>query len=516
MSLAKLFIGAAAAALAAAQPAEQESETAAAHPKDIAAAEQVAAGLDWDKLISDQVYAQSILPHMALIERTSKVPEQVEFARNMIAFAFLTLKRYADAAAVSEKLIASNPDEADYRHRAFVSYLGLEQDEKALGTLERAAAAATTPAARMALHEALPQETISYFFVRLLDAKNEAARLRLGEALAQMNWPGDGRPVERDNMRALAARSKLLRGDRTGAAALARQVSDPDALLELIVDRRMDPLFKSDTDRLARMTQAVAAADAATAEALAAEPGDLKRVLSRVQYLRSVGRDAEAVKLVEPTISDMEAVERTGEDAFWVVNEAAYALQQLDRHAEAVALMDKLLALGFDKHPMLVSMNINFIGILNEAGLHQRALDHSLRIAQREAEYANDYGKMWMAEGTVCSLAALGRVADAAPHLERLRASGDTNHAARTRAMLCTGDLDGAERLLIERLASTEATQALQAVQDFTIAGRASPMTRAVEERWRQVIARPAVQQSIARVGRSMKLPLARSYWGRF
>lgn len=507
---------AALAAFAQAAPAGSAPEPAPEQTARMAEAERVATELDWEKLVTEEAYAEQVVPHMALIEQTSRIAGQVEFARHVSMFALLRLGRFADAAAVSEKLVAAKPEEAGYYRGIFLGYLLLDQDEKAVGAIERAVASVSDPQGIADLNEMFSEDAINHLFQRLYQTRDEARRMRAGEALARIGWPGAGRPVERDRMRALAVRARLMRGDRAGAAAMARELTDVDALLELLVQRKFDPLFGSDADRVARLRAAIEATDAATAEALAAEAGDVRRLLTRMQFLRSVGRDEEALKLVEPTLADIEAVERTGDQAFWIVNDAAYALVQAGRAAEAVALMDRLLALDADKHPMLVSMSINFVEILSGAGLHQRALDHALRISETQSKHASDYGRMWMEEGVVCSLAALGRAAEAAPRLERLRASGDTNPSARTRAMLCVGDLDGAERLLIERLQSKDPEQALVAVQRYRMAGRRSAVAELTQDRWAEVIARPAVQQAIARVGRVLELPLVDAYWGSF
>jgi hypothetical protein len=345
-------------------------------------------------------------------------------------------------------------------------------------------------------------------------ASDKSSQWRLAEALVGLGWPGPDQVWLLDWQRLTAIDGRLAKGDVAGAKAYAADVTTPQPLARLLVGRKYDLLFEPGLDRGDAIRRALARYDGDSARRLAAKPADLHLLLDRAQFLRGVGREEAALALLLPASSDMAKVEEGGEPAFWIVNEAAYALLALGRGDEAVALMERLVALGVDEHPALISMAINQGEILNGAGRHGEAAAHAERLFAQSEEWASDYGDMWMWSIAACGHAEAGRPAAAAPWLDRLKAASASNESAHMRAQLCLGDLESAERLLVRRLEGDDGPDVLLKLQNYTLQLPAAGFYRRLEERWMGLRERPAVAAALTRVGRILDLPLSRTYWG--
>jgi hypothetical protein len=121
---------------------------------------------------------------------------------------------------------------------------------------------------------------------------------------------------------------------------------------------------------------------------------------------------------------------------------------------------------------------------------------------------------MWIWEGAACGSALAGDSAAAARWLEKVRAGSKDNEAAHTRALLCLDRLDEAEALLLKRLAGDDPEEVLRKVQDYRLGPGLTATQKLIDDRFRAVVARPAVQAAIAKVGRTLSLPLSKTYWG--
>jgi tetratricopeptide (TPR) repeat protein len=286
-------------------------------------------------------------------------------------------------------------------------------------------------------------------------------------------------------------------------------------VLPLIVRTRYDRVIAPGQDRLAMFRQALDARDRDTAAALAAAPVNQRRVLDRAQYLRVMGRDADALALLQPFTRDVRATVAAGEEGMWLVNEAAYALVALGRVDEGLRLMSRLSELPIATNGALIATSINRGLMLSETGHYREALDHATRLERDQDHTANGYGKMWIASTIVCALAGLNRTAEAAPYLARMRAQTDDNPNAMIRADLCAGDGDAAAAVLVHWLESDDPEPALLTVQDYSLskgAGQTGPI-------YRDLLAlrdRPAVRAALDRVGRALVLPVARTGWTDF
>jgi hypothetical protein len=224
--------------------------------------------------------------------------------------------------------------------------------------------------------------------------------------------------------------------------------------------------------------------------------------------LRISGHPADAYALLAPRIEDMAKVEAGGDKAFWAVDEAANDLVGAGRPDDAVALMRRLLALGTEAHPILVNMEINLTQHLNSAGRFDEAATAAARLDKEVGKLASPYGYMWIWSNASCARSLGKTPGEAAPWLARLAAHSADNRNAHLNGLLCAGDVAGAERILLERLAGDEAATTLAELQDYRLEPKSLAFA-SVDARMAELKARPHVQAAIERIGRIMSLPLA-------
>jgi len=509
--------GLAALALAAPAVAAMQAPAPGAAPsaEALEASRAAVAAADISRLLTDRAYAAGILAH---IDRLAPAAEgDLEFSLaldNIRLFALAGLDRNEDLRATIDRTLARRPTRAAFYGGPWMAALSLTDVDRALAVVETASrnvAGIGWPE----LREFLDRETVGALLQHFHGEHEEAKRVRLAGALFRIGWPGGDDKESADFLRTILMADRLRERDTAAAADFAAGISTPAHVLPMLVQTRYDSVLAPGRDRLELLQASLAERDRDTAAALAGTPQAQRRVLDRAQYLRSLGRNEEALALLQPFNRDVAATVAAGEHGMWLVNESAYALLALGRSDEAVAVMRRLVALPIAGNTALIAPAINHAEILAEAGRYQEALDHARALERDSAQYANDYGKAWISAAIVCALAGLDRSAEAAPELARLRGQSEINPAAATRAFLCVGDDDSAAALMVRRLESDEPDSAILALQDYTLS-RGNAQQGPLYRRLTALRDRPAVHAALGRVGRVMTLPLARTYWGDF
>jgi tetratricopeptide (TPR) repeat protein len=497
----------AAAATKAVIPTESQREAA------VAKAEAALAGIDQERLVADRDYAGEMLAHIDTLRAVRSEPDALFALDALRLIALLGAVRNADAAELGARLIAQRPSEPMVYPFALWAAVLAGKSDAAVPMLESAARHMTRPEQLDELRSGLVRDLLGGIIRPLGQAGNQRAMQRMAEALLTVGPPLFDDAVEVDGYRVLSIDGRLAAGNVAGARELADRVIDVRAMLRLIGARRYDPLFAGDADRLARLETAVAAYDADTKKRLE-KADDLRARLFRGQFLRGLAREQESLAVLLPATSNLAAVEAGGEDAFWIVNEAAYALTSLGRNAEAIALMERLIALEMKKHPYLINMAINHSELLNIAGRHKEAAAYGTRLLEEAKGFESAYGRMWIWSAVACGHALAGDPAAAAPWLAKLEQGSIDNQAAHMRALLCANRLDRAEQLMLARLAGKDAEPALRLMHDYRLGSFKSPARRMIQERGLAVGGRPAVRAAAAKVGRTLSLPLSQVFWG--
>lgn len=339
---------------------------------------------------------------------------------------------------------------------------------------------------------------------RLRDQGHLEARFELTLTLARAGYDG-GEPAGRlDWLKTEAAGGLLERGRLEEAVPLIDAVTDSYAMLNMLVSRRFEPLWptleeKAGLDMARQLANALASVEEARRQA----PDNLKLLYRNMNTLLALGRYDEAIALGEPLSRDMAAVAEHGYDAFWVVNEQAFALASTGRGEEADQLMETLLALGMDEHPDLVSLAINRAeNLLLLLGRYEDALRAADWAEEKGSFFMSDSGRMWVLRHRVCALAALGQHIHAWLALGQMIEMRQKNGIAYLDALLCTDQLDEAEEVIAENLDSLLDRDAMLAILQNYTGQRHTPFGDMIKARLDSLISRPEVAKAVNAAGR--------------
>ena len=469
--------------------------------------------IDGGRLLGDRAYAAEMLPELdRLAERAGDDREALQAVEGLRLLALVTLERRDEVRSGTRRLLSRRSRDPDSYAMPFYAAVAAQDHPLVLEVVETASRS-VPGVAWPQLRELLERDYVSPTLWEL--RSSPAERVRLAEALVRIGWPGPAERGTADYVRSILVEDRLERGDARASADYAAGIVTPGTLLDMLVQPRFDAVVAPGRDRLAVLQEALEAEDRATADALAAAPDDVRRLLDRIHHLRSVARDDEALALLAPHLVDPRATAAASEEGMWLINEAAYALTALERRQEGLALMAQAAALPLADHPYAISISINYAEMLTQAGQPEAGLEHALRLQREAGEYSSDYGEMWISAWIACALAQLGRSAEAAPEIERMRPRADVNQAALTMAHLCLGDDHSAAALIVRRLEGDDPVAAVLALQDYTLS-RGIAQAGPLQQRLLTLRQRPDVRTALHRTGRTLALPLARSYWGNF
>ena len=470
---------------------------------------------DTRRLLTDGAYAAELLGHIDRIAPyMSDDAAAANAVRNIRLLALATLARPAEGGPIIDQIIDARPTEAGQYAAAWLAALTFRDRPRAVALIETASRA--VPGVRWAeLRSLLDRQTVSSLLFELKTEGRTADRVRFAEALFRIGWPGGGDSESADFIRSILLEDRLAAGDAAAARNYADGVTSLGSTVPLLLGKRYDVALPPDADRLALLRTAIARRDRATREALAAAPANLRSLVERSNYLRSLSRDEEALALLRPHLADVPATAANGEHGMWVVNEAASALATLGREDEALALMDRVAALPLAANPSLIGLRINHLGMLWEAGRYEEVLRRAAALDADAERFASDFGKTWIAATRICALASLGRTGETAPFLAQLRGWSEINPVALSHAYLCLGDDAAAAALMVHRLEAADPDPAIQALQDYAL-GEVRGPAGALLQRLSALRERPEVRAALERVGRRLTLPLARTYWAEY
>lgn len=342
-----------------------------------------------------------------------------------------------------------------------------------------------------------------------------AQELRVHDVLAALPYAPEEGGTD-DSLRMDHALLLLTAGQVDRARERVASVIDPRQVMIMRVDRRFDALRQDPAFASRLDLRAAAEADLVRSRARAdADPVKLQGFLDVAQSLRSLGRNEEALALLDHHVTRAQApggggYEDVADTLNWLLNERAYILYELDRPDEAREAFGLSIAVR-ERGDWSVSQVINFASMLVS---EQRPRD-ALEVIQTVGE-ASPYGDMWIASTRACAAAQLDDAALQETAMTFLREHTDDNYAAMARANLCVNDLDAAAALYIRRLEDIgERSKALLALQRYQAPpGSALPYDAVLRERLDRVRERADVQAAVAAVGRIEDVPLRAVYWG--
>jgi hypothetical protein len=517
-AIAALFLAAPAAAQQQAPvPAPAPARPGAAETSEerLRAAAQAVSEIDLDRLGSDRAYAATLADHLLLLRAQSGLDAETRYEiEGLLVYALASAARHDAAEAAADALIRMQPESLRSYTAALMAAGRAERHPRLVSVIEQAAQAFADPSERATLFELATPERVGYMLHEINRAGDAASRTRLAEALLRAGYPGPGgSALMADPLRMILIERHVEGGDVAAARRLLPDVRGLSSILTLASDRRFDPLI-GEADRTASVRAAIESEDRDSASRLAEAPEDIDRLVDRAAFLRSVGRDRAVLDLLLPLMADPTIVVARGDKGLWLVNEAAHSLISTGAADEGIELMRPLATMSLRERPDLINTSINFISVLYRTGRSEEALREAERLAVAGAGFANDYGEMIIWAGGACAAASLGRRAESDNWLRRMEPKIDENPPAMLMALLCRGEMDRAERVLVSALESdTWREHAILWFHDYDPRPRPAVSQRQ-HERFMELRARPAAQAAFQRIGHRLRLPMADTVYG--
>lgn len=339
------------------------------------------------------------------------------------------------------------------------------------------------------------------------DKRNEDRRI----ALARIGYQrgsvvGQWRAVD-------AAKILARRGDSEAAGELLRQVNQPPALENMLIQRRYSALWPVIEEIGGKhLAKARSAALAEAEQAYRAAPDNNEKLQAYVDALRHSRRFEDAIALRSKLPSTAAAMSTADEMTGWAVNAVSYAYHDAGRTDEG----DQLFAM-LDEPPRTdagwrVSMIINRLEMLVVAGKVDKAAT-LIDATEQSAKYdGSPFARQLVRRLRYCILSSLGRKDEAAKGLPDMLAHADDALQPTVEGLLCAGDVDKAEELVLKGLNSPDKEKREQFEEQFVHALQPVRLTdddpSVWENKWKELRARPAIAAAYAKLGRDMPADL--------
>lgn len=351
-----------------------------------------------------------------------------------------------------------------------------------------------TPAINRVSSQLADDAALARNHLELLDSLFDAKWLNHGEQPAWM-WLD-------------LARLFLEQGDTVSATSVAARIDSPSTLVALRADKRFDKLSRNDPAAF-DLKKAIAAYIAGAEERVRANPKRLEPLMQLQYAFRETPQPERALRIADEVIArtgdgkDKTIYEDFDEYYTWILDNRAAALWQLGRWDEALT-QERRAARRPEGGQLNVSQALNLAGYYARLGRVDDALD-----AMSDLGELSPYGVMQ--REAIAAIGAMQRdnQAEVDAHLEYMRAHRTDALSTYQYALLDANRLDAARDLLVERLRNlawrADALADIQVYADMPL----PPLVRTREARMRAVIARPAIQTEVAKVGRIEQVPLA-------
>lgn len=333
----------------------------------------------------------------------------------------------------------------------------------------------------------------------LMDGNHASQRLAYLQALFDARWKdSDGEPNE---LWQDLATLQLANGHTRQAAAAAARIDSARTVLSMRVDKRFDALTRADQKHYDVDRMLAREIDSARAQ-MQSTPHKLRPTVRLQSLLLSARRYDEVLALADAVIAKTQdgngsaTYEDFDKQYIWLLDERSRALARLGRWDEAVEQWQRAA-----RRPEDGGMNVSQIINLGQLYADLKRPGEALSTVQ-ELGSMSPYGRMQLEIVRLEAAIVQQDQAAISMHLTYMREHRKDAITTWQAALLLSNHLDEAADLLIERLKNEEwRSQALDDMQIYADI-RTTPMDTERLRRWRDVIARPQVQNVLAGVGR--------------
>lgn len=326
------------------------------------------------------------------------------------------------------------------------------------------------------------------------------------ESLFDAGWSGGD--VTPDGLWVDLARLLLARNDVRKAKRVAEQVHAPFEVVALRADRRFDRITRNDpkvfdVEHTSELALKKIEAD------VRASPDRLQPLVELQLHLLRTLRFERVLSIADDVVAKAAAsggakTYKDFDDHYaWILDHRAEALSGLGRWDDALKQREKA-ARRPEGGQMNVSQVINLGELYILLGRPDDALD-----AIAEVGIMSPYGRMQLEMIRLNAALQRDDVQGIARHLDFMREHRADAISTWQRALIVSGDAEGAEKTLLERLRREDwRSEALIEIQNYADLP-STPTLSKQRAQWTAFLARPGVQSAVATVGRIERYPLS-------
>lgn len=338
----------------------------------------------------------------------------------------------------------------------------------------------------------------------LREANDTARRDRAAVALARSDW----KPADNPGVRRAVVYTAIAALARTGKAddadTLLDELDEPPSIVSLAIDRHYAALWPALETRLGPAQAKAIDAFAGTAlETWAGAPADPAVRRDAVLAYLLLGRDEDAAALAD----QVQIGPQMAEEDVGAVQLGVSALQSLGRIDAAAARLKLLGAVDPAARPQAAMALIALPELYDEAGRPAEGLAAARAALARGTTALSPFGRAWIERSEVCTLATLGRTAEAKAVADQLRDNAGVNEAAAVEALLCMRRDAEAEALAVKTLATPDGAGRL--ADQFQPSGALGSPPSRLRDQWQRLLARPAMKAAFQKSARI----LPRTLW---
>lgn len=300
---------------------------------------------------------------------------------------------------------------------------------------------------------------------------------------------------------------------KSEAAKYLKQVTSPQTLLNLMIDRKYESIWH-EVEKWAGSDLRLAMDRYVDEKKVAFEADEtsFKKLHAYMYALRLAGKVKNVLQVAQPFIEDWGGIAAEANDAFWVANTYANSLADMGRYDEANEILQRINQMPIGDFPDSISQRINLAIMLQSQARFAEALELAEAL---DKDYASKFGQMFIDGVRACSLYKLNREDEAQPIFSQMEETKEENIFAFTAVVACFEDDQKLTQVLIDRLENE--SQRTMALEKFLV-GKEAPFTASFDRETmtyvRSIRQSPAVQKVFEKYGRTLEIDGYDSHWG--
>lgn len=328
------------------------------------------------------------------------------------------------------------------------------------------------------------------------EKENEDRRVALG----QLGYGG----ATGDYYTAGAVDILLRRGEAAKAVELVSFIDDPATIESYLIGKRYAALWPkleaTVGDHLSNMRDSSVRG---ARKELEDNPESTEKREFLIGALWHAGQLEAAIAFRAQLPSTASALSTANSDIGWAFNNVAFALHEAGKKDEADQLFAFLNEAEIDQSGWWrVNMIINRLLLLVADGKFDRAMSLMSKAESSAKEDGNARSQQMVRKSKYCTLSQLGQHDDATRLLPELLKHADDAPGATVSALVCAGQLEAAERLILASLKDEDFERY------FVRSMQANPLTADYatvwDKGWKELRQRPAIAKEFERLGRDM------------